>query len=130
MSVKIIQLPEVTDARGSLGFVEAGKDIPFDVKRIFYIYGVPRGAKRGGHAHKKCEQMFIVLQGNADIITDDGSVKAVHNFNGPAKGLYVPQRTWVEMQNSSQGAVIMVLCSEHYNADDYLKDYDSFRGGK
>jgi len=130
MSVNVIELAKITDARGSLGFVETGKHVPFEIRRVFYIYGVPKGVKRGGHAHKKCKQMFIVLQGSADIATDDGKSKSIHSFSGPTEGLYVPERTWVEMQNISEGAVIIVMCSEHYDPDDYVKDYVLFIGEK
>ena len=122
----IIDLPRINDPRGNLTFVEAGRHFPFEIRRVYYLYDVPGGAERGGHAHKALHQLIIAMSGSFDIHLDDGhSKKAVH-MNRSYKGLYVCPMIWREIDNFSSGAVCMVLASDYYDELDYYREYDQF----
>ncbi|MBI2971121.1 MAG: FdtA/QdtA family cupin domain-containing protein [Candidatus Aenigmarchaeota archaeon] len=121
---KMLSVPSIKDERGILVFVEGGKHIPFPIKRIFYIYGMQK--KRGGHAHKKCEQVIIPINGKFDVITDDGKARKRYRLDDPGAALYVPPKIWVEVENFSRGAVILVLSSDLYKENDYIRDYIRF----
>jgi hypothetical protein len=123
---KIIDLPRINDPRGNLTFVEAGRHIPFDIRRVYYLYDVPGGAERGGHAHKDLHQLIIAMSGSFDIHLDDGAAKKTFHMNRSYFGLYVPTMVWREIDNFSSGAVCMVLASEHYSEADYYRNYDEF----
>ena len=122
----IIKLPKIYDVRGNLTFIENSRHIPFDIKRIFYLYDVPGGETRAGHAHKKLDQFIIALSGSFDVILDDGLAKKTFILNRPNYGLYIPSMIWRELNNFSSGSVCLVLASEYYNEDNYIRDYDKY----
>lgn len=123
---QLIDIPIVHDMRGNLSVVEGGELIPFDIKRLYYLYDVPGGATRGGHAHRMLRQLIIAASGSFDVILDNGKERTKYSLNRSYKGLYIPTMTWREIENFSSGAVCMVLASEHYDESDYIYDYDSF----
>jgi len=122
----IITLPKISDPRGNLTFIEGGVHIPFDIKRVFYLYDVPGGADRGGRALKKCEQFLIAISGSFDVIVDNGREKQRIHLNRSNKGLYLPPLLWREMDNFSSGSVCLVLASERYSEADYYRSYPEF----
>ena len=123
---KIIDLPKIEDARGNLTFVEGNKHIPFEIRRVYYLYDVPGGSERGGHAHIALSQLIIAMSGSFDVVLDDGSEKKRFHLNRSYYGLYVCPMTWRELDNFSSGSVCMVLASNLYEASDYYRDYDEF----
>src|SRR5687768_17270597 len=123
---EIIQLPRIKDARGNLTFIESGRHIPFEVKRVFYLYDVPGGASRAGHALKQCHQLIIANSGSFDVIVDDGFEKREFSLNRSYFGLYVPPLLWREIENFSYGSVCTVLASEFYDEGDYYRLYEEF----
>ena len=126
---RIIDLPKIVDARGNLTFVEGGNHIPFEIKRTYYLYDVPGGAERGGHAHKGLHQLIIAISGAFDIVLDDGSRKQRYHLNRSYFGLYVCPMIWREMDNFSSGAVCLVLASNLYDEADYYRNYAEFISG-
>ena len=122
---KIISLPKVEDLRGSLTFIERNH-LPFESKRIFYIYDIPTGKSRGAHAHKKCKQFMICLSGSFDVEVDDGVIRKTFHLNRPWEGLYVPPMVWAAETNFDPGSLCLVLCSDFYDEDDYIRDYNDF----
>ncbi|MCT4629273.1 FdtA/QdtA family cupin domain-containing protein [Winogradskyella sp.] len=121
----LIEIPKVHDERGSLAVVE--KDvIPFEMKRVYYLYDVPSDSFRGGHAHKEQESVIIALSGSFEVIIDDGNDHKRIMLNKPTQGLYVPTNIWREIDNFSSGAVCLVLASTNYNENEYVRDYDLF----
>lgn len=129
MSIKdciIIDLPKISDPRGNLSFVESNRHIPFEIKRIYYLYDVPGGESRGGHAHKQLQQLIIAINGSFDVLLDDGRNKKKVTLNRSYQGLYVSTMVWRELNNFSSGSVCVVLASELYSEDDYYRDYDEF----
>lgn len=123
---KIINLPKISDPRGNLTFVEALNHIPFDIQRVYYLYDVPGGAERGGHAHKGLRQLIIAMSGSFDVVLDDGKEKKRFHLNRSYSGLYVCPMIWRELDNFSSGSVCMVLASNKYDEDDYYRDYADF----
>jgi hypothetical protein len=123
---KIFDLPIIHDPRGNLTFVEAGRHIPFDIRRVYYLYDVPGGSERGGHAHKALHQFIIAMSGSYDIHLDDGYSKKTIHMNRSYYGLYVCPMIWREMDNFSSGAVCMVLASDYYDETDYYREYRQF----
>ena len=123
---KLIDLPKIQDPRGNLTFVEGGQHIPFDIRRVYYLYDVPGGSERGGHAHLALHQFVIAMSGSFDIVLDDGFEKRRVHLNRSYLGLYLPPMTWRELDNFSSGSVCMVLASEVYAESDYLRDYSEF----
>lgn len=123
---KVIELPKIHDTRGNLTFIEGGRHVPFDFKRIYYLYDVPGGAERGGHAHKELKQLIIAISGSFDIHLDDGHNKKVFHLNRSYQGLYVCPMMWREIRNFSSGAVCIVLASNYFDEDDYYRDYSKF----
>jgi hypothetical protein len=123
---KLIDLPRIQDPRGNLTFVEGGQHIPFDIRRVYYLYDVPGGSERGGHAHLALHQFVIAMSGSFDIVLDDGFEKRRVHLNRSYLGLYLPPMTWRELDNFSSGSVCMVLASEVYAESDYLRDYSEF----
>jgi hypothetical protein len=123
---KLIELPKIADSRGNLSFVEGGRHIPFDIKRVYYLYDVPGGAERGGHAHKDLHQLIIAMSGSFDITLDDGREKKTFHLARSYYGLYVCPMIWREMDNFSSGAVCLVLASNQYDEADYYREYDEF----
>ena len=123
---KIVELPKIDDPRGSLTFIEAEKHIPFSFQRVYYLYDVPGGAERGGHAHRELHQLVIAMSGSFDIHLDDGVEKKTVHLNRCYYGLYIPPMMWREIDNFSSGSVCMVLASNYYDELDYYRDYDEF----
>jgi dTDP-4-dehydrorhamnose 3,5-epimerase-like enzyme len=126
-SVKYIQLPKFLDARGNLSFIEQENHIPFKIERTYWIYDVPGGEKRGGHAYKENEELIVALSGSFDVIVDDGKEKKTFSLNRSYYGLYVPKGTWREMQNFSTNSLALILSSTKYDESDYIRDYDEFK---
>lgn len=124
--VRLIDLPKFLDARGNLSFAENGKQIPFDIKRTYWIYDVPGGEERGGHAFKKNEEVIIALSGAFDVVVDDGKECKTFRLNRSYYGLYIPAGLWRTMENFSTNAFALEFGSEHYNALDYVEEYDEF----
>ncbi|KIN71525.1 WxcM domain-containing protein [Sulfitobacter guttiformis KCTC 32187] len=122
----MIDLPVVSDPRGDLTFVEGGNHVPFDIRRVYYLYNVPVDSERGGHAHRELEQVVFALSGSFRIKIDDGFSKSEFVLRNPKRGLYINRLIWREMDNFSQGAVCMVLASHRYDEADYYRDYDEF----
>jgi WxcM-like, C-terminal len=120
-------LPKIEDVRGNLTFIEGINHVPFEIKRVYYLYDVPGGESRGGHAHKELEQFIIAANGSFDVILDDGFNKERHHLNRSYYGLYIPNMIWRELDNFSSGSVCLVLASEHYEEDDYIREHESFR---
>ena len=124
---KIIELPKISDPRGNLTFIEGeGRHVPFDIKRVYYLYDVPGGAERGGHGHKALHQLIIAMSGSFDVLLDDGNEKKRFHLNRSYYGLYVCPMIWRELNNFSSGSVCMVLASNLYEEEDYYRDYDQF----
>jgi len=123
---KIIELPKIGEPRGNLTFIEGQRHIPFDIKRVYYLYDVPGGAERGGHAHKDLHQLIIAMSGSFDMVLDDGKEKKRFHLNRSYYGLYVCPMIWREMDNLSSGAVCLVLASNLYDEADYYRNYDDF----
>lgn len=123
---KIVELPKIVDARGNLTFIEGNNHIPFDVKRVFYLYDVPTAADRGAHAHKELHQFLVCLSGSFDVSIDDGSTKDIVHLNRPWKGLHIPPMIWASEINFDPGSICLVLASALYDENDYYRDYSLF----
>ena len=123
---RVIQLPKIADPRGNLTFIEATRHVPFELKRVYYLYDVPGGESRGGHAHKALEQFIIAASGSFDVVIDDGHERRRVFLNRSYYGLYVPRMVWREIENFSSGSVCVVLASEFYEESDYYRDYREF----
>ena len=123
---RIVKLPKISDPRGNLSVIEELKDIPFKIERTYWIYDVPGGETRGGHAFKQTEELIIALSGSFDVTVDDGREKIVFNLNRSYYGLYVPKGMWREMENFSTNSLALVLSSTKYDANDYIRDYEEF----
>lgn len=123
---RIINLPKFLDARGNLSFIEQENHIPFIIKRTYWLYDVPGGESRGGHAYKVNDEFIVALSGSFDVVLDDGIEKKVYTLNRSYYGLYVPRGFWREMVNFSTNSLAMVLSSTNYVTDDYIRDYDVF----
>lgn len=123
---RIIDLPKIADPRGNLTFVESSNQIPFDIQRVYYLYDVPGGSERGGHAHKGLHQLIIAMSGSFDVLLDDGKEKKRVHLSRSYYGLYVCPMIWRELDNFSSGSVCMVLASNKYDEADYYRDYAEF----
>jgi hypothetical protein len=123
---RIIELPRINDPRGNLTFIEGQRHVPFEIKRVYYLYDVPGGAMRAGHGHKTLEQLMIAMSGSFDIELDDGHSKRKYHLNRSYFGLYIPSMIWRDINNFSSGSVCMVLASDYFNESDYYRDYDEF----
>lgn len=122
----LVDLPKISDPRGNLTFIEGQRHIPFDILRVYYLYDVPGGAERGGHAHKALRQLIIAMSGSFDVVLDDGREKRRVHLNRSYSGLYICPMIWRELDNFSSGSVCMVLASNAYDEADYYRDYDAF----
>ncbi len=125
-SCKIIDIPKVCSTRGSLSFLESENIIPFEIKRVYYTYDIPSGAERGGHAHKELFQLIIPVSGSFNVLIDDGNQKDTVFLNSPNKALMVTPGIWRELNNFSTGSVVLVLASEIYSEEDYIRNYRDF----
>lgn len=125
-NARIINLPKFLDARGNLSFVEQENHIPFVIRRTYWLYDVPGGECRGGHAYRENQEFIVALSGSFDVVLDDGKEKKVFTLNRSYYGLYVPKGLWREMENFSTNALALVLSSTDYDANDYIRDYDEF----
>ena len=123
---RMFELPKIADPRGNLTFVEAGNHVPFDIKRVYYLYDVPGGSDRGSHAHKNLHQFVVAMSGSFDIVLNDGDRQRRFHLNRSYFGLYICPMTWRALDNFSSGSVCMVLASAHYDVNDYIRDYDEF----
>lgn len=124
---RLIFFPKITDVRGNLSFIEYNNQIPFEIKRVYYLYDVPSGATRGGHAHKALQQIIIALSGSFDVVLDDGFERKSFFLNRPHYGLFIPPGVWRELENFSSNSVALSLVSEVYDESDYIRDYDAFK---
>ncbi|MRJ75562.1 WxcM-like domain-containing protein [Aeromicrobium sp. SMF47] len=123
---KIVELPRIQDPRGNLTFIEGSAHVPFDIARVYYLYDVPGGESRGGHAHKELEQLIIAASGSFDVVLDDGRDQSTFFLNRSYTGLYVPPMHWRELENFSSGSVCLVLASMPYSEADYYRGYEEF----
>lgn len=123
---KIVDLPKINEPRGNLTFIEGGRHIPFEIKRVYYLYDVPGGAERGGHAHKNLHQLIIAMSGSFDVVLNDGSQKKRFHLNRSYSGIYICPMIWRELDNFSSGSVCMVLASNFYDEADYYRNYEEF----
>ncbi len=125
MNIKQLELPKIENALGNIAVIE--KDtLPFAVKRVYYLYDIPSSAKRGGHAHLNLQQVLIAISGSFDVVLDDGTRRQTITLNKPDRGLLITTKIWRELENFSSGAVCLVLASEEFSEDDYIRDYDDF----
>lgn len=127
MNTRLINLPKKEDLRGNLTFIEGENHIPFEIKRVYWIYDVPGGQIRGGHAFREQQEFIVALSGSFDVVINDGTSTAVYSLNRSYYGLYIPQRLWRHMENFSTNSVALVLSSTFYTETDYIRDYDVFR---
>lgn len=124
---RMIDLPRINDPRGNLTFVEGARHIPFEIRRVFYLYDVPGGESRAGHALKTCHQFIVAMSGSFDAVVDDGRTRSRFQMNRSYYGLYLPPKIWRELENFSSGSVCLVLASEPYDEPGYYREYSQFR---
>jgi hypothetical protein len=124
---RIVGFPKIEDPRGNLTFIEGERHLPYEIKRVYYIYDVPGGAERGGHAHKGTHELLIAMSGSFDVVLNDGNVTQRFSLNRSHYGLYVSPMTWRSLENFSSGSVCMVLASLAYSEDDYYRDFGDFQ---
>jgi len=123
---RIIELTKISDPRGNLTFIEGGRHVPFDIRRVYYLYDVPGGATRAGHGHRRLQQLMIAMSGSFDVVLDDGRGKRRFHLNRSYYGLYIAPMIWRELENFSSGSVCMVLASDFYDESDYYYEYEEF----
>ena len=123
--IQFITIPKIEERRGNLSVIE-NDTIPFDIKRVYYLYDVPSGAERGGHAHKKLQQFLVALSGSFDVVLKDGTSETIITLNKPNIGLLIPTGIWRELQNFSSGSVCLVLASAVFEEEDYIRDFNQF----
>jgi len=124
--VKLIQLPKILDRRGNLTFIEGNQHIPFEIKRTYWIYDVPGGETRGGHAFREQQEFIVALSGSFDVVVDDGIEKSIFQLNRSYNGLYIPKGIWRHLENFSTNSLALILASTPFKLDDYIYDYDEF----
>ena len=125
MEIKIVNIPKIEDPRGNLSVIEK-EVVPFEIKRVYYLYDVPAGAERGGHAHKKLQQFLVALSGSFDVILNDGKEEKIVTLNKPFEGLLITNGIWRELKNFSSGAVCLVVASDVFSEADYIRDFNEF----
>lgn len=123
---KIIELPKIIDPRGNLTVAESMKNVPFDIKRVYWVYDVPGGEHRGGHAHKQCKEMLVAVSGSFTVTLDNGKEKHTYLLNHPYQGLFIDTDTWRTLDDFSSGAVCLVIASEKFEEEDYIRNYDKY----
>lgn len=123
---KILELPKIVDPRGNLTFIEVGNHLPFEIRRVYYLYDVPGGATRAGHGHKTLEQFMIAMSGSFDVELDDGRARKKYHLDRSYYGLYIPPLIWRDIDNFSSGSVCLVLASELFDESDYYRNYQDF----
>ena len=128
--VHLIDLPKIKDPRGNLTFIESGVQVPFEVKRNYWIYDVPSGMWRDGHAFKQQQELLVSLSGSFDVVVSDGDVEQTYHLSRPQIGLYVPRMTWRYINNFSTNSVALVLSSTYFDEDDYIVDFEEFKALK
>lgn len=124
--IRVIELPRIQDHRGNLTFIEGGRHVPFDIKRVYYLYDVPGGASRAAHGHRSLHQLMVAMSGSFDVTLDDGQDRKKVHLNRSYFGLYIPPMMWRDLDNFSSGAVCMVLASDLYDEGDYFRSYEEF----
>ena len=129
MKIEIIEIPKIENSLGNIAVIE-NDVIPFDIKRVYYLYDIPSSSIRGGHSHKKLQQVLIAISGSFDVVLKDGTSSTTITLNKPDKGLLIKNNTWRELENFSSGAVCLVLASTNYNEEDYIRDFDEFLSSK
>lgn len=127
MQARIISLPKILDDRGNITFIESENHVPFKIMRSYWIYDVPGGETRGGHAYKDLHEFIIAISGSFDVVLDDGNERKTFTLNRSYFGLYVPNMIWRELENFSTNSLCLILASEHYNPEDYIRDYAAFK---
>ena len=127
---ELFELPRIKNRAGNITPVENLEEVPFEVKRVFYLYDIPGGISRGAHAHKKCHQFLIAASGSFEVLLDDGKVKKTIMLNQPYRGLHIPPGIWASEINFSSGAICLVLVSHKYDSEDYIRNYDSYLSSK
>ena len=125
MEIKIVNIPKIEDPRGNLSVIEK-EVVPFEIKRVYYLYDVPAGAERGGHAHKKLQQFLVALSGSFDVILNDGKEEKIVTLNKPFEGLLITNGIWRELKNFSSGAVCLVVASDVFEEADYFREFNEF----
>ena len=123
---RVIELPKIQDQRGNLTFIEANRHVPFEIKRVYYLYDVPGGATRAAHGHRSLSQLMVAMSGSFDVTLSDGNEKMLFHLNRSYFGLYIPPMMWRDLDNFSSGAVCMVLASDYFDEGDYFRNYDDF----
>lgn len=126
LAPRLLEFPQVHDQRGNLTFIESCEHIPFEIRRVYYLYDIPGGAHRGGHAHRSLEQCLIAVSGSFDVVVDVGSDRQSITLNRSFYGLYLPRMVWREITNFSSGSVCLVLASDFYCEEDYIRDHSEF----
>ncbi|WP_017495370.1 FdtA/QdtA family cupin domain-containing protein [Flavobacterium sp. WG21] len=129
MNIQILSIPKIEERRGNLSVIE-NDIIPFSIKRVYYLYDVPAGSERGGHAHKDLRQFLVALSGSFDVVLNDGKEEKIVTLNKPYEGLLINPGIWRELQNFSSGSICLVVASEVYIEDDYIRDFDKFMCSK
>lgn len=126
-NIQLINLPKIEDPRGNLSFIEEENHIPFKIKRVYWIYDVPGGQVRGGHAFKKQKEFIVALSGSLDVVVSDGKEEKTYHLNRSYYGLYIPNGLWRQMKNFSTNALALVLSSTEYSAEDYIRNFETFK---
>lgn len=125
-TARLIKLPKIEDERGNLSFIESGKHIPFKIKKVHWIYDIPGGVERHGHAYKTMEEYIIAISGSYDVVIYENGKEKVFHLNKPNEGIYIPPKTWRKVQNFSTNAVCLIITSDFYNESDYIRDFSDF----
>ena len=123
---QIVELKKIIDPRGNLTVVEGQTELPFAIRRVYWVYDVPGGEHRGGHAHKRCQELLVAVSGSFSVTLDDGRARRTFLLNHPYQGLLIPENTWRTLDDFSSGAVCLVIASEPFDEDDYIRDYDEY----